>query len=146
MPIPYVFLTDDAFSLTRSNMKRDAKVQEKRSKRRLCNYRFSSGRRIAENGFVIMSNAFRFLRRQLMMQPEKSRINKSCSSLYSEIHKKIFEISRYPTWHFRRWVSWHRTVGQSASKLGQNCFPSVVTILLNEVIATGYKASELTFI
>jgi len=74
MPIPYVFLADDAFPLTSNIMKPYAGTQEKGSKTRICNYRFSRGRRIAENVFGIMSNVFRFLRRQLLMQPETAEL------------------------------------------------------------------------
>ncbi|GFG38105.1 hypothetical protein Cfor_07275 [Coptotermes formosanus] len=69
-PIPYVFLTDGAFPLTRNIMKPYARTQEKGSKTRICNYRFIRGRGITENVFGTMSVVFRFLRRQLLMQPE----------------------------------------------------------------------------
>ena len=57
-PIPYHLVADEAFALKNYIMK-PYPHRGLTKGQRVCNYRFSRGRRVVENGFGIMSNRFR---------------------------------------------------------------------------------------
>lgn len=98
-PLPYVFVADDAFSLTVNMMKLYPGVYDKGTKQRVSNYRLSRSRRVVENVFGIMSSVFRVLRKPILLSPEKTtnivmacvllhnflRRSKSSNLLYSPI-------------------------------------------------------------
>lgn len=65
LPVPYVFVADDAFPLTENIMKPYSTDIEKGSPRRIFNYRLSRARRIVENAFGIMASVFRVFRKPL---------------------------------------------------------------------------------
>lgn len=59
LPIPYVFVGDEAFQLISDLMKPFSGFHNKRTTKRIFNYRFSRSRRVSENAFDIMSSTFR---------------------------------------------------------------------------------------
>lgn len=59
--MPYVFIGDGAFALSKYTMKPYSGVYEKGNSKRIFNYRLSRARRIVENVFGIMSSVFRVL-------------------------------------------------------------------------------------
>jgi hypothetical protein len=65
-----------------------------------------------------------------------------CTHCTAGCDVKIMQTNFITPWSF----SQHCTVGQSVSKPGQNCFASVVMILLKEIIAAGFVVSELTYV
>lgn len=71
-PLSYVFVADDAFSLTVNMMKPYPGVYDKGTKQRVFNYRLSRSRRVVENVFGIMSSVFRVLRKPILLSPEKT--------------------------------------------------------------------------
>lgn len=64
--VPYVFVGDDAFSLSRLILKLRSGTHVKGSIKRIFNYRLSRARRIVENLFGILSSVFRILKRTLV--------------------------------------------------------------------------------
>lgn len=70
--VPYIFVGDDAFPLSRSVLKPYSGTHAKGSIKRIFNYRLSRARRIVENVFGILSSVFRILKRPMLLQPEKA--------------------------------------------------------------------------
>lgn len=67
--MPGFFLADDAFELSTRIMKPySGRCLEE--KKKICNYRFSRGRRIIENAFGIYSSRWRIFRRPICMLPK----------------------------------------------------------------------------
>lgn len=98
LPIPYVFLADDAFGLSQHIMKPYPGVYNKGSPERIFNYRLSRARRVVENVFGIMASVFRILRRPMLLQPEKvSIIVMSCVLLHNFLRKSRTSFSKYAT-------------------------------------------------
>lgn len=75
--LPYVFVADDAFALSRNILKPYPGMHNKGSQERIFNYRLSRARRIIENVFGIMASVFRVLRKPMLLQP---RENVPCGS------------------------------------------------------------------
>ncbi|XP_025407186.1 uncharacterized protein LOC112681136 [Sipha flava] len=69
LPIPYVFVGDEAFQLTPTVMKPFSGIHNKRTTKRIFNYRLSRARRVSENAFGIMSSSFRIFRRPILLDP-----------------------------------------------------------------------------
>lgn len=65
MPVPYVLVADDAFSLTENIMKPYTTDLNKKSPKRVFNYRLSRERRIIENAFGLPSSVFRVFRKPI---------------------------------------------------------------------------------
>lgn len=68
--VPYVFLADDAFSLSTRIMKPFPNRGLTREKR-IFNYRLSRARRVVENAFGILSNRFRVLLNPINLSADK---------------------------------------------------------------------------
>ncbi|KAF0713547.1 putative nuclease HARBI1, partial [Aphis craccivora] len=84
--VPYVFVADGAFGLHDNIMKPYPGVQEKSSKKRVFNYRFSRARRVVENS----------LRKPLLLQPDKAeKIVLACCYMHNYLRKKSTSINIY---------------------------------------------------
>jgi hypothetical protein len=68
-PLPYVFVADDAFALTRHLMKPFSKNNLTKHER-IFNYRLSRARRIVENAFGILAARFRIFHTTINLKPE----------------------------------------------------------------------------
>ncbi|XP_058987580.1 putative nuclease HARBI1 isoform X2 [Musca domestica] len=69
--LPYVFIADDAFSLTENMMKPFSQIGLS-SEKRIFNYRLSRARRVVENVFGILVSRFGVLQRAIQLSPEKT--------------------------------------------------------------------------
>lgn len=86
--VPYVFVGDDAFPLSRSILKPYSGTHVKGSIKRIFNYRLSRARRIVENVFGILSSVFRILKRPMLLQPEKAAlICMTCALLHNFLRR-----------------------------------------------------------
>ena len=72
-PMPYVFLTDDAFSLGKHCLKPYSQSGLTPIKR-IFNYRLSRVRRVTENAFRILTNRFRVFTSRMCLDPDKATI------------------------------------------------------------------------
>ena len=72
LPVPYVFIGDEAFALSPNIMKPYPKPSLD-TLTRLCNYRFSRARRISENVFGILCAKWRVLLSTMVLHPSKVR-------------------------------------------------------------------------
>lgn len=72
--VPFVMVTDDAFPLGRRIMKPFPGTQKPASVERIFNYRLSRCRRVVENAFGILSQVFRILRSDMLLDPEKATL------------------------------------------------------------------------
>ena len=70
-PMPYVFLTDDAFPLGKHCLKLYSQ-SGLTPMRRVFNYRLSRFRRVTENAFGILTNRFRVLQLKMYLDPDKA--------------------------------------------------------------------------
>lgn len=70
VPVPYLFVVDDAFALTRNMMKPFPFDLSQGNPKRIFNGRLSRARRIVENAFGILSAVFRVLRKPFETNPE----------------------------------------------------------------------------
>jgi hypothetical protein len=77
-PMPYVFVGDEAFPLTKRIMKPFPGIHDKGTLQRNFNFRLSRARRIVENVFGISSSVFRVLRKPMLLEPEKVTIVTTC--------------------------------------------------------------------
>lgn len=68
IPMPYVFVGDEAFQLTSNVMKPFSGLHNKRTKKRVFNYRLSRARRVSENAFGIMASSFRIFRKPILLE------------------------------------------------------------------------------
>lgn len=68
MPVPYVFVADDAFPLLKHLIKPFSGYQPKGSRERTFNYRVSRARIRVENTFGIIASVFRVLRKPILLQ------------------------------------------------------------------------------
>lgn len=94
--VPYVFVGDDAFSLSEHLMKGYPVEQKKGSKKRIFNYRLSRARRIVENVFGIMSAVFRVLRKVMLLSPEKATlVVLACVYLHNFLRKSKHSRKNY---------------------------------------------------
>lgn len=73
-PVPFVFVGDDAFGLTKRIMKPFPGQHDKGSKLRIFNYRLSRARHVVENTFGILASVFRVLRRPMLLEPDKAAL------------------------------------------------------------------------
>lgn len=95
-PMPYVFLGDDAFALSKRIMKPFHGSHERGSKARIFNYRLSRARRIVENAFGIMASVFRVLRKPMLLQPDKvALVTMSCVVLHNFLRRSKTSRSIY---------------------------------------------------
>jgi len=69
LPMPFVIVADDAFTLSTNIMKSYPGPYDKGSVERAFNYRLSRSRRVVENVFGIMASTFRMLRKPLLLEP-----------------------------------------------------------------------------
>lgn len=69
--LPYVFVADDAFSLTENMMKPFSQIGLSPEKR-IFNYRLSRARRVVENVFGILVSRFGVMQRAIQLSPEKA--------------------------------------------------------------------------
>ncbi|KAG8311342.1 uncharacterized protein LOC124371719 [Homalodisca vitripennis] len=94
--MPYVFLGDDAFALSKRLMKPFPGSHEQGSKPRIFNYRLSRARRIVENTFGIMASVFRVLRKPMLLQPDKvALVTMTCVILHNFLRRSRTSRSMY---------------------------------------------------
>lgn len=94
--LPYVFVADDAFALSRNILKPYPGMHNKGSRERIFNYRLSRARRIVENVFGIMASVFRVLRKPMLLQPRKtSLVVLTCVLLHNFLRKSNTSCSNY---------------------------------------------------
>lgn len=88
-PIPFVFVSDDAFALRRNIMKPYAHSGLSPSQN-LFNKRLSSARVKVENAFGILAARFRLMNTTIALSPEKaSKVVLSCCYLHNFIKKEM---------------------------------------------------------
>lgn len=86
--LPYVFVTDEAFALSKNVMKPYSGIYEKGNSKRVFNYRLSRACRVVENVFGIMTSVFRIFRGPILLEPEKvTEITMTCILLYNFLRK-----------------------------------------------------------
>lgn len=86
--MPYVFIGDGAFSLSKYTMKPYSGVYEKGNSKRIFNYRLSRARRIVENVFGVMSSVFRVLRNPILLNENRvTDITMTCALLHNFLRK-----------------------------------------------------------
>ncbi|XP_049880381.1 putative nuclease HARBI1 [Pectinophora gossypiella] len=87
-PVPYVFVTDDAFPLEKHLLKPFLGPQDNNTKERKFNYRTSRARRTVENAFGILSARFRVLRSIILLDPQKTTtLIMACVLLHNFLRK-----------------------------------------------------------
>ena len=69
--LPFVFVTDDAFSLKPYLMK-PFPFRNQTPHQRIFSYRLSRARRVVENAFGIMAKRFRILQTPILLSPDKA--------------------------------------------------------------------------
>lgn len=72
IPMPYVFVADDAFPLLKNILKTYSGYQLKGSVERVFKCRVSRARIVVENVFGILSSVFRVLRKPMLLQEDKA--------------------------------------------------------------------------
>jgi hypothetical protein len=89
-PLPYVFVGDEAFSLTENFMKPfDLKLLVSKE-RRMFNYRLSRCRRIVENAFGILAARFQILKRPIDLRIDRIKtVILACCWLRNFLRKQI---------------------------------------------------------
>ena len=88
VPVPYVFVADDAFPLSPGIMKPYGTRQLTPSER-IFNYRLSRARRTVENAFGIMANRFRVLLSPIALEPVKvEKVVLACCALHNFLRSK----------------------------------------------------------
>lgn len=94
VPMPYVFVGDDAFAMTENLLKPFSEANGKLDEgKRTFNYRLSRARRVVENAFGILSSRFGVFQRQIPLSPDKSQIiTLACCYLHNFLRRKS---SRY---------------------------------------------------
>lgn len=96
LPVPYVFVGDDAFPLSERILKPYPGCHPKGSIKRVFNYRLSRARRIVENTFGIMVAVFRVFRTPMMLQPEKvTQVVMTCILLHNFLRKSKSSVNLY---------------------------------------------------
>lgn len=70
VPLPYVFVADDAFAM-RTYILKPYPFRDQPAPNRIFNYRLSRARRIVENAFGIIANRFRVLRNPISLHPDR---------------------------------------------------------------------------
>lgn len=88
LPLPYVFVADDAFGLTTRLLKPYPGIHKKGSFQRIFNYRLSRCRMVVEDAFGILASIFRILRKPMLLQPEKATlITLTCVLLHNFLRR-----------------------------------------------------------
>lgn len=94
--LPYVFLGDSAFALSRHMMKPYPGILDKGSAQRIFNYRLSRARRVVENVFGIMASVFRVFRKPMVLEPDKvSNVTLACVLLHNFMRRSPSSASCY---------------------------------------------------
>ncbi|KAL5010576.1 hypothetical protein ScPMuIL_012881 [Solemya velum] len=88
--MPYVFVADDAFAMTKNLLKPYSQTHCKlNDEKRVFNYRLSRARRVVENAFGILSSRFGVFQRQMFLSPEKAAtITLTCCYLHNFLRRK----------------------------------------------------------
>ncbi|KAG8239271.1 hypothetical protein J437_LFUL019151 [Ladona fulva] len=87
-PVPYVFVADEAFALSK-NVMRPFPSKGQTTERRIFNYRLTRARRFVECAFGIMSNKWRILHRPLDVKIElASAVVKTCCILHNFVRER----------------------------------------------------------
>ncbi|KAB0804600.1 hypothetical protein PPYR_01570, partial [Photinus pyralis] len=88
IPIPYTFIADDAFPLSKRIMK-PFNNRGLTNDKRILNYRLSRARRVVENAFGILANRFRILLNTINLSPDKVElITLTCCVLHNFLLSK----------------------------------------------------------
>lgn len=96
LPLPFVFVADDAFTFSPRIMKPYPGIYSKGSVERVFNYRLSRSRRVVENVFGIMASVFRVLRRPMLLEPDKAtKITMTWALLHNFLRKSRTSTSQY---------------------------------------------------
>lgn len=89
--LPFVFVGDDAFPLSKHIMKPYPGLHDKGSQKRVLNYRLSCARRVSENAFGILSAVFRVLRKHMLLEPDTAtKIVLAVLYLHNYLRKRNF--------------------------------------------------------
>lgn len=87
--VPYVFLGDGAFALSRHVMKPYPGNHDGGTLQRTFNYRLSSARVIVENVFGVLSSVFRIFKKPMELQPKQATlITLSCILLHNFLRRR----------------------------------------------------------
>lgn len=94
--VPYVFLGDGAFALTRHVMKPYPGNHNERTPKRIFNKKLSSSRVIVENVFGILASKFRVFRKPILLNPEKTTIiTMTCILLHNFLRRSFSSSTIY---------------------------------------------------
>ena len=75
LPVPYVFVGDDAFAMTENLMKSYSEAHgQLNNDQRVYNYCLSRARRVVENAFGILSSRFGVFQKPILLCPEKAQV------------------------------------------------------------------------
>jgi len=90
VPLPYVFVGDDAFAMTENLLKPYSEVHGKlNNDQRVFNYRLSRARRVVENAFGILAARFGVLQKPILLCPEKAQtVTLACCYLHNFLRQK----------------------------------------------------------
>ena len=90
LPVPYVFVGDDAFAMTENLMKPYSEAHgQLNNDQRVYNYRLSRARRVVENAFGILFSRFGLFQKPILLCPEKAQtITLACCYLHNYLRKK----------------------------------------------------------
>jgi hypothetical protein len=89
--MPFVFLGDDAFSLTENLMKPNSRngTGHLDIEKRIFNYRVSRARRVVEYAFGILVSRFGVFQRDILLSPEKAQVvTLACCYLHNYLRRK----------------------------------------------------------
>lgn len=94
--VPFMFIGDDAFSLSSNFMKPYSSHQLDRDQR-VFNYRLSRGRRAAENGFGLFANRWRVFVSTILLNPDKvQKMVLACVCLHNYLREVRSETYKTP--------------------------------------------------
>jgi hypothetical protein len=96
LPIPYVFVGDNAFTLSSRLMTPYPGTYENGSADRVFNYHLSRVHRVVESVFGIIACVFRVFRKPMLLEPDKvSNITMTCVLLHNFLTSSKTSSSRY---------------------------------------------------
>jgi hypothetical protein len=85
--VPYFFIGDEAFPLSKNLMKVYPGQRPKGSKERIFNYRICKARRVVENLFGLASSVLRVLRKPILLEPEKAQLVITIACLHNFLRR-----------------------------------------------------------
>ena len=96
IPVPYLFVGDDAFALSRYLLKSYPGNLERSSPERIFNYRLCRARRIVENVFGILASKFRVFLKPIGLHPDKvESVTLTCIYLHNFLRRNVESRNAY---------------------------------------------------